>query len=241
MRRRKSKFIYKDWRPENLGKGLYDFAIESSPELTRADFGVGLKTYLRERHSSLNIEQGVIDGLYKRTYYCLQLSEALPKFRAQLKSREWQNQKKEIQNLIRLLNETEKAFEDFGRTNALPLTTQSIGSITQRMKSVRKSLTAKRHLIDRLVANDKRLLSGYLKPDLKSQFRLSIYNLLLREMPDLKVEERILVIAGCAYVARLLRASQDKESPHVLIYMRIRRARQRYRTDAVKYGWDRVD
>ena len=68
-----------------------------------------------------------------------------------------------------------------------------------------------------------------------------MYNLLLREIPGLTVDERLMVIAGCAHVAKLLEAERDAQSVHEAIYQRVRRARQSFQRDAAKYGWNEAD
>jgi hypothetical protein len=230
----------KDWRPRYLGPALYDLAEAAEPDLTREDFGVRLKRYLEDRSFSLSLDREIIDSLYKRTYYYLQLQEALPKMRAYVKSRDWKHRNVVIRSLLRNLLTTELEFKKY-RNPKLPLTDMLVRSVISQIKTLTTSLKEELRLAVELIGNAEKLVSGYLKPQLESQFMLEINDHLAQRLPSLNVEERLLIIAGCVTVANILPPEKDKQDLHDLVSMRIHRARQAFRRDSLKYGWEDDD
>jgi hypothetical protein len=93
-----------------IGMGLHDLTLEAVPRLTRRDFGIGLKQYIKKRHPALVLDRVLLDSLYLKTYYCLQQLEALPKMCEIVESKDWNRRAVVIGKLLKKLNSFELGY-----------------------------------------------------------------------------------------------------------------------------------
>lgn len=229
-----------DWRPKNLGPWMHDLALATVPELTRADFGTALKQYLRERSLTQSLDRGLIDRLYRHTYFCLQQAEAVRRMHEIIQSRDWDRREAVFGFLRKKINSFERGLRKY-RDVRLPLTDTLVRSVTTRIVTFNKSVKHDLHFYARLTANEKQVVSGYLKPELESQYMLDIYNILARHFRSLKEEELLLIVAGCIHAGKILPRAKDEHDLHNLIDQRIRRARRAYKRESDKFEWGRTD
>jgi hypothetical protein len=93
-------------------------------------------------------------------------------------------------------------------------------------------------LSDRLAKNDEGLVSGYLRPELESQFMLELDNHLSRQLsPGVTIQDRRLVIGGCALAAKFFPSEAAKQDIQNRIASRIERVRQADRRDSNRWQW----
>lgn len=221
-----------DWRPKYLGDGIHDVALATVPELTKADFHTSLRQYLQERGCSLNLDGRLINRLYRNTYFCRQQLEALKKMRKVIQSKDWKKRETLLRSLPKKINSFELKLGKY-RNMELPLRDELIRSVISRITAFNKSLKRDLRLAAKLTANEKKLLSGLLKPKLESQYMLDIDNILANGLRSLDVEERLLIVAGCIHAGKVALHTKDEEDLHGLINMRIRRARNSYKRESV--------
>jgi hypothetical protein len=222
-----------DWRPKYLGDGIHDVALATVPDLTKADFHASLRQYLQERGCSLNMNGRLIDRLYRNTYFCRQQLEALKKMRKVVQGKDWRKREALLRSLPKKIDSFESKLGKY-RNAELPLRDELVKSVTSRITAFNKSLKRDLSLAARLTANEKKLLSGYLKPKLESQFMLDIDNIVANRLRSLGVEERLLIVAGCIHAGKIILSTKDEEDLHGLINMRIHRARNSYKRESVK-------
>jgi hypothetical protein len=229
-----------DWRPKNLGIGIHDMALAIVPDLTRADFGIALKRYLQERSFSQVLDRGLIDRLYWHTYYCRQLVGAVRRMHQVIQSRDWDRREAMFGFLRKKINSFERGLRKY-RDVRLPLTDTLVRSVTTRVVTFNKSVKHDLHFWARMTANEKKVVSGYLKPKLESQYMLDIYNILAKRLRSLKEKELLLIVAGCIHAGKVLPRAKDEDDLHNLIDQRIRRARRAYKRESDKFEWGRTD
>lgn len=237
---RRSNAEVKDWRPNDLGISIHDVALAIVPDLTRADFGTSLKEYLKHRSFSVLFDRRLIDSLYQNTYYCRQQVEAVKKMRKVIQSKDWHRREAVFGFLRKKINSFEQGLRKY-RDERLPLTDMLVRSVTARIVTFNNSIKHDLRLYARMNANEKQLVSGYLKPEVESQYMLDIYNILAKHRRSLKVEELLLIVAGCVYVGKILPDAGDEEDLHNRIDSRIRRARAALKRESCKYRWDLAD
>jgi hypothetical protein len=222
-----------EWRLTYLGTGLHDLALATVPKLRRRDFGTNLKDYLRNWNPSVVLKRELTGRLFRKTYYCRQLLEALPALGEQVKSEDWRSRTKVIRKLLKGLAAAERQFNKY-TDRKLPLTDELVRSVTGRIGTLIEDLKEELHLASRLIANEEMVLSGYLKPRVESQFMLDIDNYLARRLPPLSAEKRLSIIAGCAVAAGFFPTGKNEETIEDTIRMRIWRSRQAYLRHAEK-------
>ena len=239
-KRRHNSGANSDWRPKVLGIGIHDLALATIPELTKADFGARLKRYLQERGFSQFPDRRLTDKLYRNTCYCRQQIEAVRKMHEFIESRDWHRREAVLGFLRKKINSFEQGLSKY-RDERLPLTDMLVRSVTARIVTFNNSIKHDLFLYARMNANEKQLVSGYLKPEVESQYMLDIYNILAKQLRSLKVEELLLIVAGCVYVGKILPHAGDEEDLHNRIDSRIRRARAALKRESGKYRWDLAD
>src|ERR1017187_515401 len=187
-----------DWRPKNLGIGIHDMALAIVPDLTRADFGTALKRHLQKRSFSQALDRGLIDRLYWHTYYCRQLVEAVRRMHEVIQSQDWDRREAMFGFLRKKINSFERGLRKYGDVR-LPLTDTLVRSVTTRVVTFNKSVKHDLHFWARMTANEKKVVSGYLKPKLESQYMLDIYNILAKCLRSLKEEDLLLIVTCCVH------------------------------------------
>jgi hypothetical protein len=229
-----------DWPPQSLGNGFHDLAIAAAPELTAEGFGAMLRQYLRERDASLSLDGRLIGRLYRNTYWCRQQLEALRKIRKVIQSKDWNKREALLRSLPKKLNSFEEKLGKY-RNVKFPLRDELVRSVIARIIPFNKSLKHDLLLATRVNANEKTLLSGFLKPTLESQYMLDVYNVLKNRLHSLNVEKRILIVAGCIHAGKILPHRKDEQDLHDLINMRIHRARKAYKEQSAEWRWGLTD
>jgi hypothetical protein len=204
MRNRGRKLRRKtEWQPNYLGACLHDLTLAATPKLTRGDFGIRLKKYLDDSGSSFVPDRSLIDTLHGRTYYCLQQLEALRQMTSLVKNKDWKRRDATLRELTRHLGSIEPEFRK-NQFNQLPLTRKFTRFALARFRTFTNSFIQELRLAARLTDNERNVVSGYSKPELESQFFLDLDNYLKRYHRSLQAQQRRLIIAGCATVARIV-------------------------------------
>jgi hypothetical protein len=239
-KRRSNAGATSDWRPKELGIGIHDLALATVPELTKAAFGARLKEYLQERGFSQFPDRGLTDKLYRHTCHCRQQIEAVRKMHEIIESRDWHRREAVFGFLWKKINSFERGLGKY-RDVKLPLTDMLVRSVTARIVTFNNSIKHDLRLYAKMTANERQLVSGYLKPEVESQYMLDTYNILAKHLRSLKVEELLLIVAGCVYAGKILPHARDEEDLHNRIDSRIRRARAALKRESGKYEWALAD
>jgi hypothetical protein len=229
-----------DWRPKHLGIGLHEMALASAPKLTRADFGIALKKYLQERGSSLDLERRLIDRLYQHTVHCRQQGVAVKKMHQIIHSRDWERREAVFRYLQKKMDSFVRGLRKY-RDVKFPLTDMLVRSVNTRVVNFTKSVKHDLNFYARMTANEKEVVSGYLKPELESQYMLDIFDIVANRHRSLAVAELLMVVAGCVHVGKILPDARDEDDLHNLIDMRIRRARRALLRESAKFEWGSAD
>ena len=237
MRNRERKLRPKaEWRPKYLGAGLHDLTLAATPKLTRSDFGDGLKKCLHAWGSSFVPDRALIDTLHERTYYCLQQLEALRQMTGLVKSKDWKQRDATLRKLTHHLDAIEPEFGK-NQISELPLTRKFTRFALARFRTFTNSFIEELRSAASLIDKERKVVSGYLKPELESQFCLDLDNYLKRYDRSLQVQQRRLIIAGCATVARILPPEAGQQKIGDQINSRIFRARNAVRRESMKWEW----
>lgn len=227
------------WLPEGLEEGLQDFIDEAKPQITRRYFETRLASYLKTQNLPSPSPE-IIKKLFQKAFYFLKQRRALGRMRQIVESSSRKKRMRAIEKLIhkRPIAKQLQAFE----TCVKGLDNDKFAFIAGRLRAVRRELVPVRaavrkldeelRLLSSILKSDRIVVSGWLKPDPESQFMFEINNYLKRMMGHLKVEDRVLIVTGCALAAQLLPASAAEKDLFDVVYSRIRRAAQSYRRGA---------
>jgi hypothetical protein len=223
-KRKAEKTEAAEWRPDYLGDGLYDLIFAAVPQIDRATFDGALRKHLKEWNSSFRPQPDLIEVLYQKARYCLQQLEGIRRMREILQSKDWKRREVVIRKLQRSLRAIELCFNKF-RDPKLSQTDALVRFVIARTKAFTQSLRRDIEFSAKLIANDVNVTSGFLKPQVESLFFLETDNYLKRNWHSLDVTQRLLIISGCAKVARILPPNGKQQAMQDLIYSRIHRAR----------------
>jgi hypothetical protein len=229
-----------DWRPKQLGIGLHEMALAIPIKLTRTDFGLDLKKYLRERGFPLVLDRGLVDRLHRHAFYCRQQSVAVKKMQKVTEGKDWQRREAVFGYLNKKMDSFVRGLRKY-RDARLPLTDMLVISVNRRFVSFTKTLKQDLKLYARMTANESELVSGYLKPEVESQYMLDIFNIISNRHRSLGVSELLTVVAGCIHAGGILPNAADEADLHAVISGRIRRARQAYKRESDRFEWVHTD
>ena len=207
------------WQPEGLNDGFQDLVENATPRLTRADFDVLVVNYLKEQKFSHELPPTLLASLFKKTLYCLKQLEAFQKMRPVVTGPDWKVARKILHRLTdkELPAVLSRLIKD--KNPNLPITDAFVGSVLSRIEAIKEDL----ELTARLARNDEEVVSGYLKPELETQFMLELDHLAKRLLPDVTIHERRLIVGGCALAAKIFRSDDAAKDIQNRIVSRIER------------------
>jgi hypothetical protein len=199
--------------------------------MTRREFELVVTDYLKAQRFPHMLPPTLLASLFNKTFHCLKTLEALQKMRPLVRGGDWKAARKILRRLTHkdlpaLLSRLRK-----DRNPNWPLTDAFVSSALLRIEAVKEDL----ELTARLARNDEELVSGYLKPELETQFLLELDNhLAKRLLPGTKIQDRRLVVCGCALAAKFFPSDADLRDR---IDSRIERSRQSNRRESTKWKW----
>jgi hypothetical protein len=227
------------WLPQHLLGSFQDLIEDAKPSLKKNQFEADVKNYLRSQLSILKLKPALLNSLFKKTSYCLRQVDALQKVQLMTKSPDWKRTRKIFlrlthRDLPEIISRLERELTDPSLGTCYPLASASVRSLISQFEAIKEDL----ELTNRLAKNDEEQVSGHLKPGLESQFMLELDNHLARHLPPgVKIQDRRLLVGGCALAARIFPMDDASQDIQDRIASRIERARQSNRRESNKWNW----
>jgi hypothetical protein len=224
----------KQWQSEGLGDGFNGLAERSTPRMARREFELVVTGYLKGQRFPHKLPPTLLASLFSKTFHCLETLEALQKMRPLVRGGDWKVARRILRRLTHkdlpaLLSRLRK-----DRNPSWPLTDAFVSSALLRIEAVKEDL----ELTARLARNDEELVSGYLKPELETQFMLELDNHLAKRLPPgTKIQDRRLVVCGCVLAAKFFPSDASPKDLQDRIHSRIERARHSNRSESTKWKW----